>query len=176
MSQIKIYGTLNSRASRVVWLAEEMGLDYRHIPVIQASRLSDPQAPDAQLNTLSDAFRQVSPHGVVPVLDDHGTVLTESLSILLHLATTRTVPVCAATDAESAQMAEWFFWAATLIEPDGVAVIVNKVIRDAATANHGSCTRAEARLRQNLVRLDRALSGEWLIGDRFTAADLGLSE
>ena len=41
---LTIYGVHRSRASRTIWLAKELGLEYRQVPVIQAYRLPDPAA------------------------------------------------------------------------------------------------------------------------------------
>ena len=48
---LTIYGVTRSRASRIIWLCHEIGLSYRQVPVIQAYRLSDPDAEGAALNT-----------------------------------------------------------------------------------------------------------------------------
>ena len=39
---LTIYGVYHSRASRTIWLANELGLPFRHVPVIQVERLADP--------------------------------------------------------------------------------------------------------------------------------------
>ena len=78
---LRIYGVLRSRASRVVWLAHELGLRFEHVPVIQAYRLADPGAPDAPFNTaLTDFFNAHSKliaHGAnvvnVIIVDFRGT-------------------------------------------------------------------------------------------------------
>ena len=57
---LRIYGVLNSRASRTVWMALETGQPFEHVPVVQASRLADPLAEGAPLNTLSARFRALS--------------------------------------------------------------------------------------------------------------------
>ncbi len=60
---LKIYGVYRSRATRNLWMAGEIGLDFEHVPVIQAYRLPDPFAPDAPLNTRTPSFMAVNPMG-----------------------------------------------------------------------------------------------------------------
>ena len=58
---LTIYGVYRSRASRNIWLAEEIGLNFRHVPVIQSYRLADPDAADALIAALaSDAPLQLT--------------------------------------------------------------------------------------------------------------------
>jgi glutathione S-transferase len=73
---LKIYGVLRSRASRVIWTADELGIAYEHVPVIQARRLADPLAPNAPLNTASPEFLAINPNGKIPVIDDDGLACT----------------------------------------------------------------------------------------------------
>lgn len=67
---IKLYGNVKSRAVRVLWLLEELGLDFEHVNV----------APR------SDDVKAVSPVGKVPALDFDGTILTDSVAIMTFLA------------------------------------------------------------------------------------------
>ena len=83
---LTIYGVYRSRASRNIWLAHELGLPFKHVPVIQHYRLPDAKAPDAPLHTRSAAFLKVNPNGHIPSIDDDGLVLHESLAINLYLA------------------------------------------------------------------------------------------
>ena len=53
---LTIYGVYRSRASRCIWLAHEIGMSFRHVPVMQAYRMDNPDAPDAPMNTRSPAF------------------------------------------------------------------------------------------------------------------------
>ena len=83
---LTVYGVYRSRASRILWLLEELGLAFEHVPVIQAYRLADPAADDAPFNTLSPGFLSISPAGAVPVLRDGDFVLSESLAMTLYVA------------------------------------------------------------------------------------------
>ena len=83
---LTIYGVYRSRASRNIWLANELGLPFKHVPVIQHYRLPDAKAADAPLHSRSTAFLKVNPNGHIPSIDDDGLVLHESLAINLYLA------------------------------------------------------------------------------------------
>ena len=48
---LTIHGVTRSRASRIIWLCHEIGLEFRQIPVIQAYRLADPDAPENRVRT-----------------------------------------------------------------------------------------------------------------------------
>ncbi|MVA32711.1 glutathione S-transferase family protein, partial [Agrobacterium vitis] len=60
---LKVYGCYKSRATRVIWLAEELELAFDHIPVLQAVKVDNPLAPDAPINTQSPAFLAINPFG-----------------------------------------------------------------------------------------------------------------
>ncbi|MBO1080689.1 glutathione S-transferase family protein [Roseomonas haemaphysalidis] len=165
---LTIYGVLRSRASRPVWLAKELGLDYRHVPVIQGYRLPDPGAPDAPLNTTSTAFRAINPNGLVPSVDDDGLILHESMAITLHLARKHGGPLAPRDGSEDALATMWSFWAVTTVETPALST------RGGADA-----------IAQAMPVLDRAFAvladalqagGGWLVGGRFTVADLNVAE
>ena len=164
---LKIYGVTRSRASRNVWLAEELGIPYEQVPVIQRYRLSDEAAADpAVTHTRSPAFLAVNPNGHVPSMDDDGLVLHESLAINLYLARKHGGPLAPRDVAEEGRMMAWSFWGVTEVESLALDILQN---RDPA--------RAEAALAKPFAVLDAALAETcFLVGGRFTVADLNLAE
>ncbi len=66
----KVVGGLRSRTFRVLWMLEELGVEYIH----------DPAAPR------SDEVKAFNPAGKVPVLLVDGTPITDSTAILTFLA------------------------------------------------------------------------------------------
>ncbi|MBI0537843.1 glutathione S-transferase family protein [Roseomonas sp. KE2513] len=163
---LKIYGVLRSRATRPVWTAMELGLDFEGVPVIQAYRLKDPAAPDAPLNTASPSFRAVNPNGLIPSMDDDGFVLHESLAISLYLARKHGGPLAPKDAREEGLAVMWSLWGMG-IEADTLAI-----------AQKRDPEAAEARLRAPFAVLDAALAagGGHLVGGRFTVADINLAE
>ncbi len=175
---LTIYGSLNSRAARNVWLADELRLEYEHIPVVQASRLSDPLSPNAPLNTDTPAFRKVNPAGLIPALDDGGLILTESLAINLHLARKYGGPLAPEDAVEDALMTQWTIWAATEIEPFAIEIIVNRQVRPKPNEDKAAVKAAISALEPRLRMLEAALADGkgHLVGGRFTVADLNVAE
>ncbi|MFN6979028.1 MAG: glutathione S-transferase family protein [Gemmobacter sp.] len=65
-----VYGTVKSRAARVVWMLEELGVPFDHVG-----------APPR-----SDAVVAFNPSGKVPVLIEDGVPITDSTAIMQYLA------------------------------------------------------------------------------------------
>ena len=72
---LKLYGAPPTRALRVIWLLNELGLQYEMLPV-----------DILQGETKHQDFRTLNPAAKVPVLVDGSLVLTESAAIQLYLA------------------------------------------------------------------------------------------
>jgi len=163
---LTIYGVLRSRATRPVWAAMEMGLPFTRVPVIQAYRLEDPAAADAPLNTASPPFRAINPNGLIPTIEDDGFVLHESLAITLYLARKAGSPLGPQNAREEGLTAMWSLWGRG-IEEDCLAILQKRDLPAAAR-----------RLRTPFRVLDRALQegGGFLVGGRFTVADINLAE
>ena len=147
---LTIYGVYRSRASRNIWLAHELGLPFKHVPVIQHYRLPDAKAPGAPLHTRSPEFLKVNPNGHVPSIDDDGLVLHESLAINLYLAKKHGGPLAPANVAEDGEMGMWALWAATEVETHALNILYNRVGNPAVSKDDGRCRRrgAEGALRR----------------------------
>ena len=66
----KLIGSVKSRAFRVLWLFEELGLPYKHLNV----------------GPHSEEVLRYNPSGKVPVLIDGDTVISDSTAIMTYLA------------------------------------------------------------------------------------------
>lgn len=175
---LTIYGVYRSRASRNYWMARELGIPFTSVPVIQARRVADPLAADAPLNTRSPAFLAVNPMGLIPAIDDDGLVLTESLANNLYLARKHGGPLAPADIREEGLMGNWTMWAATEVEPHAVQIIL-AYDQGAEKTEEGKATIAACAqaLDKVFARMESHLDGrDYLVGDRFTVADLNLAE
>ena len=170
---ITLYGVYRSRATRPLWLLHETGTPFTHVPVIQSYRLPDPQAAGAQINTASPDFLKVNPQGQIPAMQDGDLILTESLAIALYLARRYGGALGPQDDAETAQMEQWALFAATAVE--GPALEILQAPQGAM--GEGIVKVAAEKLRRPLARLNTHLTGrDWLLGDRFTVADINTAE
>ncbi|WP_288130703.1 glutathione S-transferase family protein [Microbulbifer sp.] len=103
---IKLYGTPPTRVIRVMWLLNELGLEYEihHVDLLKG---------EAQ----REDFLALNPTAKVPVLVDGDLVLTESAAIQLYLA--EKYPQAGFIPdslEERAQMYRWIFFLMTEIE------------------------------------------------------------
>ncbi|OCP07162.1 MULTISPECIES: glutathione S-transferase family protein [unclassified Ensifer] len=175
---LTIYGVYRSRASRNYWMAGELGIPFKSVPVVQARRVADPLATDAPINTKSPAFLAVNPMGLIPAIEDDGVVLTESLANNLYLARKYGGPLAPADVREEGLMGNWTMWAATEVEPHAVQIILTFDYgaegTEAGKATIAKCAKA---LDKVFAHMDGHLDGrDYLVGDRFTVADLNLAE
>ena len=158
---IKLYGSKASRAGRCVWMLEELGIPHENVPA----------------DVKSDAFKKLNPNGRVPLLDDDGLVVFESMAINLHLADKDRSGGLAPRDAaERAHALQWSFWGMTEIEPGLIDAFVHRAMLPPAQRNAGVAAAGEAKLARPLAVLDAELAKRtWLVGDRFTVADLNVA-
>lgn len=174
---ITIYGVYRSRALRNIWFLEEAGVPFRLVRVIQASRLADPDAPDAPLHSRHPDYLKINPNGGIPAMDDDGFTLSESFAINFYLARKFGPPVGTDDMAESARFAQWSLFGATEIEPHAIQILMNRVQRPPEQRNEARVQEAIAALRAPLATLDRALAAnKHLVGGRFTVADINVAE
>ena len=171
---ITLYGVLRSRASRNYWLLQEMGLEFRHVPVIQVYRRAD---PDPMLHTQSPEFLAVNRNAAIPTLVDGDLALSESLAINLYLAKRYGGALGPADVAEDGLMGMWALWAATGVEPHSLQILYNRAGKPPAERDEALAVSSVATLRAPFAVLNDALAATgFLIGGRFTVADLNTSE
>ncbi|MEG1200767.1 MAG: glutathione S-transferase family protein [Comamonas sp.] len=163
---LKIYGIAASRAIRPLWAAEELGLPYEHINLhYQAPELK--QAPYLVMN----------PNGQVPIIDDKGLVLYESLAITLYLAQQYGLGTIWPGDvAGQAQVLQWTLWAATEAEPPARQWFQHTQFLPENKRQPALAEAGLAKAREKVQLLDKILAERtYLAGNSFTVADLNVS-
>jgi glutathione S-transferase len=158
MANMKIYGSTMSRASRVMWCAKELGVPYEHV-----------DTPWDKLKT--PEFLAVNPNGKVPGFADGELKLFESLAINLYIAKKYGTGELYPTNIEDeARTFQWTLWAATEVEP---AVLPSLLVAFGFSKDEAGAKAAAEKLPAVMKVLNDALAGrEWLVGNRFSVADL----
>lgn len=177
-NMLTIYGAYRSRATRTYWLAYELGLDFRSVPVLQARRVENPLAADAPVNTLSPDFLKVNPLGLIPAIEDDGLVVIESMAINLYLAKKHGGPLAPADLKEEAEATMWSFFAATTLETETLRIAGIIGGGKAETETGKADLAAASRLLEKPFKvLDTHLAKTgFVVGGRFTVADINVAE
>jgi glutathione S-transferase len=163
---LKIYGVARSRAFRTLWMAKELGLAYEHLKVDFAT--GETRRPE---------HLALNPNGHIPVIDDDGIVLWESMAINLYLAKKYSAGGLYPSRLEDeARTWQWSFWGMTEVERPVLTALFNRAILPESQRDTAAADQAEKTLAQPLGVLDGALGGSaYLLGDHFTVADLNVA-
>ena len=159
---IKLYHLPRTRSVRIIWLLEELGLDYE-VEILTGDTKSAP------------AFLKISPFGKVPAIEDGDLVLTESVAIVQYILSEygqgRLHPPV--DSKEYAQFLQWLnFGEATLMQPIA-EVIVNKLFRPEEHQHQFSIDNGTKNFSDMARVIDGVLANsDYLVGDAFTAADI----
>lgn len=160
---LTIFGTSRSRASRVLWMASELGLAFEHDPL---------DWRDCRQNA---PYRLINPAGTIPSISDDGFVLAESLAINLYLAQ-KTGMLWPEGIKDQALVSQWTLWVATAIESAYTQWASHTYWLPEAARDASLAASAAAEMQAPLDRLELALAGsEWLIGAAFSVADLNVA-
>ena len=161
---ITLYGTPNSRAARCLWALEETGLPYEHVKTVMRQDTGEPE------------FLKINPNGRVPALVDGGVTLFESLAINTYLAKKAGGPLAPKDLAEDAAVQQWSLWAMTETEKPLLRALFHSLGLFGHPKDPAVVAEAMAELERPFKVLDAHLAGrEWLLGDRFTIADLNVA-
>ena len=161
---LKILGRANSvNVMKVLWAADEMGLDYERTDVGGAFGGND-----------QPWYRAMNPNGVVPTIDDDGYVLWESNSIVRYLAAKHAAGSLWSRDPAARGAAErWMDWQLTTIQ-GGMTTLFWGLIRTPEEKRDLAAIEA-ARTATAVLwqRLDAHLASRaFVAGDNFTMGDI----
>jgi glutathione S-transferase len=162
---LTLYGSMDSRAHRNVWMLKELALKFTHI---QTNFLNG--------STRTSEFLAINPNGRVPVLVDNNFVLFESLAINLYLAKKYPGPLSPIDLSEDALATQWSFWAVTEIEKPLLFASANRTLFSPDQRDEEHALMAISKLERPLNVLEQLLHKQsFVLGNRFTVADLNIA-
>ena len=155
----------NSRAGRILWLLEELGLPY------ELNRM-DFHPKDLK----SDEHRARHPLGRGPVLDDGDVSIYESGAIVEYIIARHTDGALkpAVDSPLYPEFLQWFHYCEGMVMPPVNTIVVQTVLLPPERRNEEALGQAQRLLSRALIPVNEALEGkDYLIGD-FSAADIML--
>jgi glutathione S-transferase len=165
-AELRIYGIARTRAFRALWMAQELGVAYEHLPIEIGD--AGARAPE---------FAALNPNGRLPFIADGSFVLFESMAITLYLAKKHSAGKLYPGSLEGEALAwQWSFWAISEVDR-GVNIWSLHAVR-LPPAERNAALRAEALqvIAAPFKVLDAALAkSPYLLGDDFTVADLNVA-
>ena len=158
---IRIYGVKQSRASRCLWLLEEMGTPYELVPVNTTGE------------NKTDTYLAINPAGKVPALTSDGFAMSESHAINLWLAQQSGGKFWPSAAETQGRILQWTVWTGTELEPITNAILRTKRQPPPDIGARLADLVAQAREKIGLVEL-RLETSPYLAGPEFTLADLSV--
>lgn len=156
---MKVFWAPQTRSTRALWMLEEAGIDYdMELVDIRGSDRKD-----------SDEFLAASPMGKVPAIVDGEVAMSESAAICLYVGdrygSGSLAPVL--NDPLRGKYLYWITYTPAVVEP-----AMAEKFSD-SEPNRGSHGWGDF---EQMIRVfDEGLEGkDWILGDRFTAADVML--
>jgi glutathione S-transferase len=161
---LRLYGSARSRAIRVLWMINELGLAYEHKDWL-------PRSPD----TKTPEYRLLNANSRVPTIDDDGFILSESMAINMYLAKKQKSPLYPADPKHEALAWQWSLWETDRLDRQ----LVDHARHTKDLPENERDPKLAAAMWEQCVQsfgvLEQALSkNEWLAGPAFSVADLNV--
>ena len=153
------YYAPHSRSGIVLWMLEELGVPYK------MERLSLKKGTQK-----SPEYLAINPMGKVPAIKHGGTVVTEAGAICCYLADAFPAASLAPAIGDPARgtYLRWLFFSPSCIEPAMADKAFNRPPAPASAVGYGDFDTVMNTVSQAVSQ------GEYLLGDRFSAADVVL--
>ena len=153
---MKLYWAPKSRSFRAVWMMEEAGRPYERVLIDIKSGAQS-----------GEAYREINPMMKVPALADGPVKVAESGALCAYVA--ESVPEAglapAIGDPSRGDYLRWMFFSGNCVEGAFLEKFANITI-PTSSAGWGSADRVADVLEQGIS------TGPWLLGERFSAADV----
>ena len=162
---LKIYGSPRSRALRTLWMAGELKLPYKHFDYA-------PRSPE----THTPEFLAMNPNGAVPVIDDDGFILAESMAINIYLAQKHASPLYPSDPGQQAKTLQWSLWETDKLDRQLVNYANHSFALPETDRKPAIAEAAFKDVSAGLTVLETALTKtQWLAGPDFSVADLNVA-
>ncbi|MDX1756011.1 MAG: glutathione S-transferase family protein [Marinobacter sp.] len=151
-----LYTNPQSRGRIVRWMLEEIGAPYHQVLLDYGSSMK------------ADDFLAINPMGKVPAITHQGEVVTECAAICAYLADAFPAAELAPPTGKRAAYYRWLFFAAGPLE-----AAVTDQARQVTVSPEQQRMVGYGSFERTLEVLAQAVSaGDYIAGDRFTAADV----
>lgn len=164
---ITLHHLNDSRSQRVLWLLEELGLDYELVPYQR----------DSVTNLAPPELKKIHPLGKSPVIVDGKLVLAESAAIVEYLARKYGQGKLAPEpDIDSQDYLDYLHWM-HFAEGSGMLPLLLKLyVSRLGEAGQPLWPRIDSELNNHFAYMSGALGdSDWFVANRFSAADIQLS-
>lgn len=162
---LKLHFAPNSRAGRILWLLEELQLEYE---------LNKMKFHPSDLK--SDQHRERHPLGRVPVLEDGDVSIYESGAIVEYILS-RHAPGKLKPEISSnlfPSYLQWFHYCEGMVMPPINIIVVQTILLPKERQNAEALGQAEKLLSKTLAPIEKQLNNkEYILGD-FSAVDIML--
>jgi glutathione S-transferase len=161
---LTIWGRLSSvNVQKVVWCADELGIEYKRIEAGGKFGVND-----------TPQYLAMNPNGLVPVVDDDGFVLYESNPIVRYLAARSGATSLWPEDPRArADVDRWMEWQSTNYTPAMGPAFWQLVRTAPEKRDAGAIEASRAKSERLSAILDAHLADRrYVTGDRFTVADI----
>lgn len=155
---MELYWCPKTRSARVIWMLDELGVEYE-------KTLIDIRDTEAKRHA---GFREASPMGKVPALRDGDALVADGAAICLYLADRYAAGTMAPAvdDPARGRFLYWMFFGPGVMEPC--------MAERFGTAQPNRLSHGWGDFPSMVETLEAGLAGggPWLMGERFTAADV----
>jgi glutathione S-transferase len=162
---LRIHGSARSRAQRTLWMTFELGIPYEHDDLL-------PRSP----GTKTSEFLALNPNARVPVIEDDGFVLYESMAINFYLAKKHNSALYPSDPRNEALALQWSFWETDRLDRHLADYIMHTSGLPEAERNKSVAESAWAEVEPAMNALNGFLGkARWLAGPDFSIADLNVA-
>ena len=160
---MKLLGRKTSgNVQKVMFLLEELKMPYDRVDV--GRQFNNTQTPE---------YLAKNPNAKVPTLEDGGTILWESNTILRYIASKAKSNLYPADLAKRAQVEKWMDWQLSALNNPYLAMFREAKLEPAKRSADFDTQRKD--LGTQLAILDKAIGSGYVAGGEFTIADICLA-